>query len=207
MQEPQMTNEQLFGLYDDFNKDNMQKIDPLRQTNKKRSVLNIRQIKFRKSFNLIKQCYRMNGCKNIEKIKNKKQIIKTHFQLWKKWVKYNQLGDKILRDVKIKDKIRQQYKFNHPSGYDLQTLMMIIFFKNLIPNHELNYQFYEKKRRKYLSKVQHNLIQPTEDPQNQIVKNYIHGQSKNFREQKKDIFQKKRHFQQPNYLEEKNTIN
>ncbi|CAK91542.1 unnamed protein product (macronuclear) [Paramecium tetraurelia] len=120
--------------------------------------------------------------------------------------KGNQLCDKILRDVKNQEKIRLQYdweqdsqniqsssELNHDTHEDEQT-------------NEINFQLYEKNRRKSISKVQHNSIQSTEDQQDQLVQSYIQGTTKNLREYPKDLYQKKRQYQETCYIEEENTI-
>ncbi|CAD8065386.1 unnamed protein product [Paramecium sonneborni] len=121
--------------------------------------------------------------------------------------KGNQLCDKILRDAKIQEKLRQQYDWELES----QKIKSSSEFTNISQEdqqiHEQNYKFYEKNRRKSISKVQHNSIQSTDDQQDQMVQSYIQGQSKNLREYTKELFQKKRQFQEPYYIEEENTIN
>ncbi|CAD8051541.1 unnamed protein product [Paramecium primaurelia] len=117
-----------------------------------------------------------------------------------------QLCDKILRDVKNQEKIRQQYEWEQES----QNIQSSSEFNNSNEDeqtNELNFQLFEKNRKKSISKVQHNSIQSTEDQQEQLVHSYIQGTSKNLREYTKDLFQKKRHFKEPYYIEEENTIN
>ncbi|CAK62360.1 unnamed protein product (macronuclear) [Paramecium tetraurelia] len=117
-----------------------------------------------------------------------------------------QLCDKILRDVKNQEKLRQQYEWEEES----QRIQSSSEFTNSHEeeqNNDLNFQLFDKNRKKSISKAQHNSIQSTEDQQEQMVHSYIQGTSKNLREYTKDYFQKKRQLQEPYYIEEENTIN
>ncbi|CAD8153711.1 unnamed protein product [Paramecium octaurelia] len=120
--------------------------------------------------------------------------------------KGNQLCDKILRDVKYQEKIRQQYDWEQDSQNAQSSSELNHDTQECEQTNEINFQLYEKNRRKSISKVQLNSIQSTEDQQDQLVQSYIQGTTKHLREYPKDLFLKKRQFQETYYIEEENTI-
>ncbi|CAD8045281.1 unnamed protein product [Paramecium primaurelia] len=122
--------------------------------------------------------------------------------------KGNQLFDKILRDVKNQEKIRQQYDWEKESQEIQSSLELNNDTHEDEQINKLNYQLYDKNRRKSISKIQQNSIQSTQDQQQEyLVQSYIQSTMKNQREYSKDIFQRKRQFQENQNIEEENTIN
>ncbi|CAK71596.1 unnamed protein product (macronuclear) [Paramecium tetraurelia] len=123
--------------------------------------------------------------------------------------KGNQLCDKILRDVKNQERVRQQYEWEDESKptHSSSELSNNTQEEELEDSTDFNYQLYDKNRRKSISKVCHNSIQSSEEQQEQLVQSFINGKSKNLREFPKDMFLRKKQTPDPYYIEEENTIN